>query len=208
MLLLVVLIGCCFAFFFSPLFLPLSIFFYIFAPYCNLSITQPKHLNYGTHPTSFWLIPHCISMRLGYGMSDLFKSMMKAEDYSPHGWELQEPRAPMVLLAYLKQQYKVVLMVLLSLRSSSPSPAYGFNTRMNGISLAFLTGGFFSGLAGFFGMKTATYACRERNAARNGLNNGLKIAFRSGAVMGLVVCWIGSLLDYSHLVHCPHLVLF
>ena len=62
---------------------------------------------------------------------------------------------------------------------------------------AFLTGGFFSGLAGFVGMKTATYASgRTANAARRGLNDGLKIAFRSGAVMSLTVVGLG-LLDIS-----------
>ena len=59
---------------------------------------------------------------------------------------------------------------------------------------AFLTGGFFSGLAGFFGMKTATYAsARTANAARQSLDGGLKIAFRSGAVMGLTVVGLGLL---------------
>ncbi|MBR5082025.1 MAG: sodium-translocating pyrophosphatase, partial [Bacteroidales bacterium] len=62
---------------------------------------------------------------------------------------------------------------------------------------AFLTGGFFSGLAGFFGMKTATYAsARTANAARKSLNSGLQVAFRSGAVMGLVVVGL-ALLDVS-----------
>jgi K(+)-stimulated pyrophosphate-energized sodium pump len=68
----------------------------------------------------------------------------------------------------------------------------------NGIVwFAFLTGGFFSGLAGFFGMKTATYAsARTANAARKSLNSGLQVAFRSGAVMGLVVVGL-ALLDVS-----------
>ena len=63
--------------------------------------------------------------------------------------------------------------------------------------VAFLTGGFFSGLAGYLGMKTATYAsARTANAARSSLNSGLTVAFRSGAVMGLVVVGLG-LLDIS-----------
>ena len=63
--------------------------------------------------------------------------------------------------------------------------------------MAFLTGGFFSGLSGYLGMKTATYAsARTANAARNSLNKGLKVAFRSGAVMGLVVVGLG-LFDIS-----------
>ena len=60
------------------------------------------------------------------------------------------------------------------------------------VPFAFLTGGFFSGLSGFFGMKTATYAsARTANAARNSLNAGLRVAFRSGAVMGLAVASLG-----------------
>ncbi|MCI6234950.1 MAG: sodium-translocating pyrophosphatase, partial [Prevotella sp.] len=62
------------------------------------------------------------------------------------------------------------------------------------VPFAFLTGGLFSGLAGFFGMKTATYAsARTANAARKGLDRGLRIAFRSGAVMGVVVVGLGLL---------------
>ena len=72
--------------------------------------------------------------------------------------------------------------------------AYGLNVQNPWVPFAFLTGGLFSGLAGFFGMKTATYAsARTANAARESLNAGLKIAFRSGAVMGLTVVGLGLL---------------
>ncbi|MDE6033961.1 MAG: sodium-translocating pyrophosphatase, partial [Muribaculaceae bacterium] len=75
--------------------------------------------------------------------------------------------------------------------------AYGFGLQNPWVPVAFLTGGFFSGLSGFLGMKTATYAsARTANAARESLNSGLKVAFRSGAVMGLVVVGLG-LLDIS-----------
>ena len=100
-------------------------------------------------------------------------------------------------MAYLKQQYKVVVIVFLILAALFAVLAYGFHVQNSWVPFAFLTGGFFSGLAGFVGMKTATYASgRTANAARRGLNDGLKIAFRSGAVMSLTVVGLG-LLDIS-----------
>ena len=86
-------------------------------------------------------------------------------------------------MAYLKQQYKVVIIVFLVLAIVFAVMAY-FNLQNGWVPFAFLTGGFFSGLAGFFGMKTATYAsARTANAARHSLNSGLQVAFRSGASM-------------------------
>ena len=100
-------------------------------------------------------------------------------------------------MSYLKQQYKIVGIVFLILVIIFSIMAYGFDVQNKWVPIAFLTGGFFSGLSGFLGMKTATYASsRTANAARNSLNEGLKVAFRSGAVMGLVVVGLG-LLDIS-----------
>ena len=100
-------------------------------------------------------------------------------------------------MSYLKQQYTVVGMVFLGLVIFFSIMAYGFNLQNHWVPVAFLTGGFFSGLSGFLGMKTATYAsARTANATRTSLNKGLRIAFRSGAVMGLVVVGLG-LLDIS-----------
>lgn len=97
-------------------------------------------------------------------------------------------------MAYLKQQYKVVALVFIVLALIFAFMAYVLHVQNPWVPFAFLTGGFFSGLAGFFGMKTATYAsARTANAARSGLDHGLKIAFRSGAVMGLVVVGLGLL---------------
>ncbi len=99
-------------------------------------------------------------------------------------------------MAYLKQQYKVVTIVFAVLAAIFAVMAY-FNLQNGIVWFAFLTGGFFSGLAGFFGMKTATYAsARTANAARRSLNAGLQVAFRSGAVMGLTVVGL-ALLDIS-----------
>ena len=100
-------------------------------------------------------------------------------------------------MAYLKQQYKVVVIVFAVLAVLFAVLAYGFGVQNPWVPFAFLTGGFFSGLAGFVGMKTATYAsARTANATMRSLNSGLKIAFRSGAVMGLTVVGLG-LLDIS-----------
>ena len=100
-------------------------------------------------------------------------------------------------MAYLRQQYKVVTIVFVVLAVFFAILAYGFHIQNPWVPFAFLTGGFFSGLAGFVGMKTATYAsARTANAVTRSLNSGLKLAFRSGAVMGLTVVGLG-LLDIS-----------
>ena len=99
-------------------------------------------------------------------------------------------------MAYLKQQYKVVTIVFVVLAVLFFVMSL-FDLQNSWVWFAFLTGGFFSGLAGFFGMKTATYAsARTANAARQSLNSGLQVAFRSGAVMGLTVVGL-ALLDVS-----------
>ena len=96
-------------------------------------------------------------------------------------------------MAYLKQQYKIVVIVFIVLAVLFAVLAY-FGVQNSWVPFAFLTGGLFSGLAGFVGMKTATYAsARTANAARRSLNSGLKVAFRSGAVMGLTVVGLGLL---------------
>lgn len=100
-------------------------------------------------------------------------------------------------MSYLRQQYKVVTVVFIVLALLFCVMSYVFHVQNPWVPVAFLTGGFFSGLAGFLGMKTATYAsARTAEAARRSLNTGLRIAFRSGAVMGLVVVGLG-LLDIS-----------
>ena len=124
-----------------------------------------------------------------------YKQMMKEDE----GTDLMKKIAAHVrkgAMAYLKQQYKVVIIVFAVLAAIFGIMAY-FKLQNGIVWFAFLTGGFFSGLAGFFGMKTATYAsARTANAARKSLNSGLQVAFRSGAVMGLVVVGL-ALLDVS-----------
>ena len=100
-------------------------------------------------------------------------------------------------MAYLKQQYKVVGIVFVILAVLFSILAFGFGVQNKWVPFAFLTGGFFSALAGYIGMRTATYAsARTANAVSKSLNSGLKLAFRSGAVMGLTVVGLG-LLDIS-----------
>lgn len=100
-------------------------------------------------------------------------------------------------MAYLKQQYKIVVLFFLLITILFSFLSYILKVQNPWVPFAFITGGFFSGLAGFFGMKTATHAAaRTANAARESLNRGLRVAFRSGAIMGLVVVGLG-LLDIS-----------
>ncbi len=100
-------------------------------------------------------------------------------------------------MSYLRQQYKIVTIVFVVIAAIFAVMAYGFNLQNPWVPVAFLTGGFFSGLSGYLGMKTATNAsARTANAARTSLDGGLRVAFRSGAVMGLVVVGLG-LLDIS-----------
>ena len=145
--------------------------------------------------TLFWLVP--ISSVLALILAWYFYSQMKKES---EGTELMAKIASHVrqgAMSYLKQQYKIVSIVFVCLVIIFAIMAYGFGLQNPWVPVAFLTGGFFSGLSGFLGMKTATYAsARTANAARESLNSGLKVAFRSGAVMGLVVVGLG-LLDIS-----------
>ena len=143
----------------------------------------------------FWLVPLASLIALGFAWR--FYAGMKKEE---EGSEIMRKIAMHVrqgALAYLKQQYKIVATVFVILTLFFAFLAYGLNVQNGWVPFAFITGGFFSGLAGFFGMKTATYASnRAAWAAKNSLDHGLRVAFRSGAVMGLVVVGL-ALLDIS-----------
>ncbi len=146
------------------------------------------------HPL-FWLAPLGSLLALFFAFY-FFKSMMKESE----GTDTMKKIAQHVrvgAMAYLKQQYKIVAIVFAVIALIFSIMAYGFHIQNPWVPFAFLTGGFFSGLAGFLGMKTATHAsARTANAAQRSLNDGLTVAFRSGAVMGLVVVGLG-LLDIS-----------
>ena len=143
-------------------------------------------------PSVFWIIPLASICALGMAWV-FFRQMMKEEEGTARMKEIAG-HVRRGAMAYLKQQYKVVTLVFIVLALIFAFMAYVLHVQNPWVPFAFLTGGFFSGLAGFFGMKTATYAsARTANAARSGLDRGLKIAFRSGAVMGLVVVGLGLL---------------
>ena len=143
-------------------------------------------------PLVFWLIPVASIVALGMAWY-FFRTMMKEEEGTARMIEIAA-HVRKGAMAYLKQQYKVVGIVFAVLAVLFAFMAYVLKVQNPWVPFAFLTGGLFSGLAGFFGMKTATYAsARTANAARKGLDRGLRIAFRSGAVMGLVVVGLGLL---------------
>lgn len=146
-------------------------------------------------PILFWLVPFASLVALFFAWY-FFRGMMRQSE----GTERMQQIAAHVragAMAYLRQQYKVVAIVFLLLALFFAFLAYGLGVQNNWVPFAFLTGGLFSGLAGYIGMRTATYAsARTAHAAGQSLNSGLRVAFRSGAVMGLVVVGLG-LLDIS-----------
>ncbi|MDE6533462.1 MAG: sodium-translocating pyrophosphatase [Muribaculaceae bacterium] len=143
----------------------------------------------------FWIVPAASIVALLFARF-FYVGMMKESE----GTEQMAKIASHVrvgAMSYLRQQYKIVGIVFIILAIIFSIMAYGFQLQNAWVPVAFLTGGFFSGLAGYLGMRTATNAsARTANAARNSLNGGLRVAFRSGAVMGLVVVGLG-LLDIS-----------
>lgn len=143
-------------------------------------------------PEVFWIVPIASVVALGMAWF-FFSAMMREEEGTKRMIEIAT-HVRKGAMAYLKQQYKVVGIVFVVLAIVFAFMAYVLKVQNPWVPFAFLTGGLFSGLSGFFGMKTATYAsARTANAARKGLDAGLRVAFRSGAVMGLVVVGLGLL---------------
>ncbi|MFH1032440.1 MAG: sodium/proton-translocating pyrophosphatase, partial [Chloroflexota bacterium] len=148
-------------------------------------------------PLIWWLAP--AGAVIGLLAAYVFYRGMKK---TPQGNEKMEEIALGVrqgAYAYLKRQYMVVAIFLVVLSAVLAFLAFGLPvpTMSGWTPFAFLTGGFFSGLCGWLGMKTATYAnSRTAQAARKSLDSALKVAFRSGAVMGLIVVGFG-LIDIS-----------
>jgi K(+)-stimulated pyrophosphate-energized sodium pump len=142
----------------------------------------------------FLLVPFASILALVFAWF-FFKSMMKNSEGTDRMVEIAQ-YVREGAMAYLKRQYKVVGIVFLILFVLLTIMAY-FGVQNPFVPIAFLTGGFFSGLCGFLGMKTATHAsARTAHGASQSLNKGLQVAFRSGAVMGLVVVGF-ALLDIA-----------
>ena len=143
-------------------------------------------------PSVFWLVPFASVCALAMAWY-FFRYMMKEDE----GTDRMKEIAGYVrigAMAYLKQQYKVVALIFVVICLVFAFMSYVLHIQNPWVPFAFLTGGIFSGLCGFFGMKTATYAsARTVNAVSKSLDRGLRIAFRSGAVMGLVVVGLGLL---------------
>lgn len=146
-------------------------------------------------PYAWWITPigSTISLIFAYVF---YREVMKQSEGTPVMVEIAQAVRDGAM-AYLKQQYKVVGIVFAVLCLVFLIMAFGLEAQNKVVPFAFLTGGFFSGLCGFLGMKTATNAsARTASAAQSSLNEGLRVSFRAGAVMGLVVVGF-ALLDIA-----------
>ena len=146
-------------------------------------------------PFAWWIVPVGSIIALFFAYI-FYREVMKQSEGTPAMVEIAQTVREGAM-AYLNQQYKVVGVVFFLLCVIFLIMAFGLEAQNKVVPFAFLTGGFFSGLCGFLGMKTATNAsARTACAAQTSLNNGLRIAFRAGAVMGLVVVGF-ALLDIA-----------
>ena len=161
--------------------------------FTNSALAQTESLP--TVPSAWWIAPVGSLFALGFAYF-FYKSVMRQNEGTPAMREIAQAVREGAM-AYLRQQYKVVAIVFAVLCAIFLFMAFVLKAQNQVIPFAFLTGGFFSGLCGFLGMKTATNAsARTTSAAMEGLNAGLRISFRAGAVMGLVVVGF-ALLDIA-----------
>ncbi len=143
----------------------------------------------------FWVAPFTSLIALGTAFYFYKQTLKKSEGTSRMKEIALAVREG--AMAYIRQQYKVVAIFFAVMGLLFAFLSYVLHVQNPWVPFAFLTGGFFSALSGYLGMKMATLAsARTTHAARTSLNQGLQIAFRSGAVMGLVVVGLG-LLDIS-----------
>ncbi|MCD6303742.1 MAG: sodium/proton-translocating pyrophosphatase, partial [Planctomycetes bacterium] len=143
-------------------------------------------------PAVWWVAPLGSMMALAFA----WRFYREVEAANPGDEKMQEIAGYVSVgaMAYLKRQYKVVAIFFVVVSAILFVMGWVFHVQHKIVFLAFLTGGFFSGLCGWLGMKTATMASsRTAQGAKEGLNRGLTVAFRAGAVMGLVVVGFGLL---------------
>ncbi|MDE0483500.1 MAG: sodium-translocating pyrophosphatase [Candidatus Poribacteria bacterium] len=146
-------------------------------------------------PLIWWIAPIGSLIALGFAYH-FYRSVMKQDEGNDTMREIAQSVREGAM-AYLRQQYKVVGIVFAVLCLIFIFMAFVLKAQNQVVPFAFLTGGFFSGLCGFLGMKTATNAsARTTSAAMQGLNAGLRVSFRAGAVMGLIVVGF-ALLDIT-----------
>ena len=146
-------------------------------------------------PMIWWIAPIGSLVALVFAVI-FYRSVVSKDEGTPEMIEIAQAVREGAM-AYLKRQYRVVGIIFAVLFVVFLGMAFGLGAQNTVVPFAFLTGGLFSGICGFFGMKTATYAsARTTHAARTSLNGGLQVAFRAGAVMGLVVVGF-ALLDIT-----------
>jgi inorganic pyrophosphatase/K(+)-stimulated pyrophosphate-energized sodium pump len=141
-------------------------------------------------PLLWWLAPIMAIVALAFAWK-FYKEVLASDEGDPEMIKIAN-HVKEGAMAYIRRQYSVVIIVFIVLALILGWMAYGLGVQNKIVPFAFLTGGFFSGLCGYLGMKTATMASNRTTAgARKGLNDGLRVAFRAGAVMGLVVVGFG-----------------
>ncbi len=137
-------------------------------------------------PWAWWIAPIGAIIALGFA----YKFYYEVKRANPGDPEMIEIAGYVRegAMAYLRRQYKIVTIVFIILALILTFMAFVLKVQNEIVPIAFLTGGFFSGLCGYLGMRTATLASNRTAAgARDSLNKGLVVAFRAGAVMGLCV---------------------
>ena len=140
--------------------------------------------------TFFWLAP--VAALIGLLFAWVFYRDMRQQDAGTEVMQRIGEHVREGAMAYLRQQYRIMLFVFGALALLFAVLAYGFGLLNPWLPATFLCGGFFSALAGFFGMRTATLAStRTAAAARTSLEQSLRVSFRSGAVIGLTVVGLG-----------------
>lgn len=139
---------------------------------------------------TFWIAPVAAVLAIVFAWT-FYREMIRQDE----GTDLMREIGGHVrhgAMAYLRQQYKIMLIVFVVFTAIFAALAYGLEVQNKWLPVTFVFGGLFSALAGYFGMLTATRAAtRTTAAARESMAQALRISFRSGAVIGLTVVGLG-----------------